>query len=82
MIHVRSLSLSQTSLKERIDFLRLGKNYIQPEVMCQNDRQILYRTRHEELAKELSIMEIKDQELAAACVDVGQFYKELDVAAP
>lgn len=78
----RSLHFSQIKQKERIDFLCLGKNYIQPEVMRKDDRLILYHTWNEEMLRELAAMEIKDQELADASIEIAKFYKEIEDEAP
>lgn len=78
----RSIQLLQTSLKERIDFVRLGKNYIMKEVLRQNNRLIIYHTWYEKLYRDLATMEIKDQELADVCVEIAQFYKGIEDTAP
>ena len=54
--------------------LRLGKSLINEEVVRKHDMQVLYNTWYEELYKELAVMEIKDQELAEACVEVTRYY--------
>ena len=70
----RSLEMSQIQVRERIDFLRLGKSLIKDEVLCKDNMLILYHTWHAELYKDLAAMEIKDQEIAVACVEVSRFY--------
>ena len=65
-----------------MEFLYLGKNHMEMEVLWSSSRHITYTTWHEEMAREYSTVEANDQDLAEMIVELAVFYKKLDDEAP
>lgn len=68
-------------IQARKEFLKLGKNHMQREVIWSCNRHIVYNDWNEELLNQLASSEAKDKELVELCLELATLYKSIDAAA-
>lgn len=75
------LQLTIQETQNRLEYLKLGKEFIRDEVVWTSNHHTIYHTWNSEQS-DLATSVGRDQQLSALLVDVGMFYRHLDELSP